>query len=159
MFHEDDVTETICGAKCKVCGLKSSCKGCIATDGCPFGEKCSTAEYITEKGKEGYLEYKQTLLNEINAFLTTNGIPTSEALYELAGKMVNLSFTLPNGNTVKFLNDNKIYLGCQVEDPDGERYYGIVSDGTFIMISTYTENGNNPELVMFKRRELNSLHQ
>ena len=31
---------TICGADCSRCAMKKSCKGCIKTDGHPFGGTC-----------------------------------------------------------------------------------------------------------------------
>ena len=34
----------------------------------------------------------------------------------------------------------------------GERYFGIVANMDFILVSTYEENGINPELVLYKKR-------
>ena len=34
----------------------------------------------------------------------------------------------------------------------GERCFGILADMDFILICTYDENGENPELVLYKKR-------
>ena len=42
-----------------------------------------------------------------------DGLPRVEKLNALVGKYVNLEYTLPNGQKVKFLDDQKTYLGNQ----------------------------------------------
>lgn len=59
---------------------------------------------------------------------------------------------MPNGQMVKFLDDNNIYLGCQVEIADIGRCYGVVADTGFMLICSYAANGSAPELVLYKRR-------
>ena len=81
---------TLCGANCDLCSYKDTCKGCIATGGKPFGGTCVAAEYIKVGGKEKYAEFKQGLLEEINALLSTCDIPPADVLYELHGAYVNL---------------------------------------------------------------------
>ena len=69
------------------------------------------------------------------------------------GGYVNLEYTLPNGKTVKFLDDNATYLGYQLESEfGGSRCFGIVANMDFILICTYEEGGENPELVIYKKR-------
>lgn len=76
-----------------------------------------------------------------------------DKLNALVGKYVNLEYTLPNGKKIKFLDDNKTYLGNQLESEfGGERFFGIIADMDFIMVCTYDENGRNPELVLYKKR-------
>lgn len=71
----------------------------------------------------------------------------------LVGKYVNLPYRLPNGSTVKFLDDNKTYLGNQLEcEYGGERCFGILADMDFLLVSTYEKDGQNPELVLYKKR-------
>ena len=54
---------------------------------------------------------------------------------------------------VKFLDDNATYLGNQLEcEFGGNRCFGIVCNMDFILICTYEENGENPELVIYKKR-------
>lgn len=97
-------------------------------------------------------EFKQKLAREINE-LHIEGLPSVDKLNALVGKYVNLEYTLPNGNKVKFLDDNKTYLGNQLESEfGGERFFGVIADMDFIMVCTYDENGRNPELVLYKKR-------
>ena len=71
----------------------------------------------------------------------------------LVGKYVNLPYRLPNGSIVKFLDDNKTYLGNQLEcEYGGERCFGILVDMDFLLVSTYEKDGQNPELVLYKKR-------
>lgn len=95
---------------------------------------------------------KNNLLVEINSFLGTLGIPNADALYELSGEFVNLPYTLPSGNNVQFLDDQKIYLGAQIEFADMSICYGVVADANFILVSNYSANGSQPELVAYKKR-------
>ena len=97
-------------------------------------------------------EFKKQLINEIND-LHIEGMPKLEKLNALVGSYVNLAYRLPNGNTVKFLDDNATYLGNQLEcEFGGNRCFGILANMDFILICTYEENGNNPELLIYKKR-------
>ena len=97
-------------------------------------------------------EFKQQLMKEINDF-HIDGLPKVENLNALVGKYVNLEYTLPNGKKVKFLDDNKTYLGNQLESEfGGERCFGVLANMDFILVCTYDENGENPELVLYKKR-------
>lgn len=103
-------------------------------------------------GNKAFEEFKNTLIDEINA-LNVDGMPKLTKLNALVGKYVNLEYRLPNGNKVKFLDDNATYLGNQLEcEFGGDRYFGIVANTDFILISTYEENVKNPELVLYKKR-------
>lgn len=143
---------SICGAECDKCVFKENCQGCEKTCGKPFGEECIAAKYIKTGGKNSYVEFKQKLLDEVNELLCQNGLPAAETLCELNGSFVNLEYTLPNGNKAKFLSDKKIYLGTQIEVDGLDMCYGVVADTNFILISSYYENGENPELVVYKQR-------
>lgn len=97
-------------------------------------------------------EFKQQLIKEINE-LHIDGLPKVEKLNALVGKYVNLEYTLPNGKKVKFLDDQKTYLVNQLESEfGGERCFGILANMDFIMVCTYEENGENPELLLYKKR-------
>lgn len=66
---------------------------------------------------------------------------------------MNLAYTLPNGTTVKFLDDEKTYLGNQLEcEFGGERCFGVLASMDFLLVSTYEKDGANPELVLYKKR-------
>lgn len=149
--------EAICGANCSACDFfkKNKCNGCMKTNGCPFGKKCWIAEYINVGGKDSFEELKKELIDEIND-LCIDGMPKLDELYALGGKFVNLEYPLPNGKKAKFLADDEIYLGNQVECEfnDGEiaKCFGIISNMSFILICEYEEDGNNPEILYFKKR-------
>ena len=96
--------------------------------------------------------FKQQLIKEINA-LPIEGLPKVEKLNALVGKYVNLEYMLPNGNLVKFLDDQKTYLGNQLESEcGGERCFGVIASMEFLLVATYEKGGFNPELVLYKRR-------
>lgn len=106
-----------------------------------------------ELSDNGELElFKQTLIDEINA-LDIDGMPKITRLNALVGKYVNLEYRLPNGQAVKFLDDNATYLGNQLECEFGtDRCFGVLANMDFILVCTYEENGKNPELVLYKKR-------
>ena len=96
--------------------------------------------------------FKGKLIDEINA-LHIEGMPRLERLNALVGKYVNLEYRLPNGMNVRFLDDEKTYLGNQLEcEFGGDRYFGVLADMDFILISTYEAEGTNTELVLYKKR-------
>ena len=85
------------------------------------------------------------LINELN-ILNIEGMPKVSELNALVGGYVNLEYSLPNGKTVKFLDDNKTYLGCQLEcEFGGDRCFGVVANMDFLLVCTYGENGEYPE--------------
>jgi len=143
---------SLCGANCEQCSVKENCSGCKETSGKPFGADCIAAEYIKSYGKQEYLEYKKNILKEVNELLVENEIPAAENLYELKGDFVNLSYPLENGEHVQYLDDSKIYLGTQIESDGPGKCYGVVVDTNFILVSSYSENGNNPQLIIKKMR-------
>ena len=96
--------------------------------------------------------FKQKVIEEINE-LHIEGMPKVERLNALVGKYVNLEYRLPNGMKAKFLNDQTTYLGNQLESEfGGERCFGVLANMDFILICTYEKDGDNPELVLYKKR-------
>ena len=138
---------TLCGADCSGCSFKAECRGCAATCGSPFGGKCVAAEYIKNNSRDRYAEYKADLLSRVNDFMRNNGLPEALALFELPGFYVNLAYPLPNGEEVRFLNDRDIYLGAQIEASG--KCYGMICDGSFILVCRYGMNGSDPELTVY----------
>ena len=54
---------------------------------------------------------------------------------------------------MKFLDDQKTYLGNQLESEFGEdRCFGILAGMDFILVCTYETDGENPELLIYKTR-------
>lgn len=109
-------------------------------------------QYAAIGGREKFEEFKQQLIFELNALLSLEGLPGVRDLNVLSGSFVNLEYTLPNGGRVKFLDDKATYLGTQLEFDDGGRCFGIAAGMDFLLICSYEENGENPELVIYKRR-------
>ena len=106
-----------------------------------------------ELSDDGQFEaFKQQLIDEIND-LHIEGMPKLEKLNALVGQYVNLEYRLPSGMAAKFLNDSATYLGNQLESElGGGRCFGVLANMDFILISTYEEQGANPELVLYKKR-------
>ena len=81
------------------------------------------------------------------------GMPEVKSLNALVGNFINLDYRLPNGKIAKFLDDRATYLGTQLESEICENLcFGIAANMDFILICTYEENGENPELVLYKKR-------
>ena len=103
-------------------------------------------------GDERFEEFKQKLISEFND-LHIEGMPKVEKLNALVGGYINLEYRLPNGQIVKFLDDNATYLGNQLECEFGDnRCFGIAANMDFLLVCTYEKNGENPELVLYKKR-------
>ncbi len=109
-------------------------------------------KYTSIGNEEKFDEFKKQIIDEFNA-LNVEGMPKVETLNALVGSFVNLEFRLPNGKNVKFLDDNVTYLGNQLEcEFGGDRCFGIVANMEFLLVCTYGKNGENPELVIYKKR-------
>ena len=99
-----------------------------------------------------FSEFKMRIIEEFNA-LHVEGLPKVESLNVLSGSFINLEYTLPNGKSVKFLDDNATYLGNQLAcEFGGDRCFGIAANMDFLLVCTYEENGSNPELVIYQKR-------
>ena len=107
-------------------------------------------EELSDNGQ--FEAFKKQLIQEIND-LHIEGMPKVEKLNALVGKYVNLEYPLPNGKTVKFLDDQATYLGNQLEcEFGGDRCFGVLASMDFIMICTYDAKGTAPELILYKKR-------
>ncbi len=94
---------------------------------------------------------KQQLINEVNA-LGIKDLPKIDNLFILQGSFVNMEYQI-NGNTVKLLDDNQVYWGTQVENPNAPgRCFGIACDEHYILVCEYGKDGTDAELVMLKKR-------
>lgn len=108
--------------------------------------------YAEIGGKEKFKEFKKQLIHEFNSMQYIEGLPKVEDLNVLPGEFINMEYTLPNGEKVKFLDDKATYLGNQLESQFGGRCFGIAANMDFLLVCTYEENGENPELVMYRKR-------
>lgn len=108
--------------------------------------------YKNLDGAERFEEFKQKLIDEINA-LHIEGMPKLDKLNALVGGYINMEYRLPNGKTVKFLDDRATYLGNQLEcEFDNSVCFGIAANMDFILICSYGKSGENPELLVYKKR-------
>ena len=136
---------TYCGTDCcEKCDRLKECGGCEQCQGHPFGGSC-----VAERNKD-FPSLKRRLIDEINA-LGIRGLAVND-LNLLTGSYVNLPYPLANESTVRFLKDDDIYLGNQVERADSDRCYGVVANEDFILVCEYGCNGSDSEIVLFKRR-------
>ena len=144
-INEDNISHEKDGSFNEDC-----CKWCYA-DGeytLDFFEK-----YKELGGKECFEDFKNQLIREFNTLFHIEGLPKVENLNILPGSFVNQEYRLPNGQIVKFLDDNATYLGNQLEcEYGGDRCFVIVANMDFLLVCTYEENGENPELVIYKKR-------
>ncbi|MBR5329793.1 MAG: helix-turn-helix domain-containing protein [Firmicutes bacterium] len=109
-------------------------------------------ERYADLGEENFALFKKQLMDEFNA-LHIEGLPKVEHLNVLSGRFINLAYTLPNGENVKFLNDNCTYLGNQLPSAfGGDRCFGIAANMQFLLVCTYEAEGEHPELVLYKQR-------
>lgn len=150
--------KTKCGLDCSECGSKE-CGGCTETDGRPFGGSCMLALCCDEKGCENCgrafeasCRLKEELIAEFNAL----GIEDMEEitdLYALNGAFVNLAYTLPGGQEIRFWDDGRVYLGNQVHKKGSDRCYGLTADESYLLVCEYGEGGSDAEIVVYRRRK------
>lgn len=137
--------ETFCGTDCTRCPGRAACKGCAETDGHPFGSECVAALYARQ-GKEALETFKARLIAAFNALPIPDMEPVTH-LNALKGSYINLEYTLPNGQRMKFWDDNKIYFGNQQHKKDSDRCYGVAADDTYLLVSEYGCDGADAEIV------------
>ena len=147
-----------CGMPLEDCNISREINGLFNEEYCKWcyadGEYTLDIwkEYVKIGGKEKLEEFKSQLINEFNALLKNEGLPKVENLNVLSGEFINMEYTLPNGNIVKFLDDKQTYLGSQLESDFGGRCIGIAANMDFLLICSYEENGEKPELIIYKKR-------
>lgn len=144
--------ESICGLDCcSQCSRKEECLGCIPTGGHPLGGTCVAAQWIQTGGKAGFQQKKEALIRQINE-LGFRGLHV-EDLHFLNGSYVSLEYPLANGQRVKLLEDDKVYLGNQIEVPGSQRCYGVVADDEYLLVCDYLCNGAEPRILCYQRRK------
>ena len=142
---------TYCGLDCcGQCPKAVECGGCENTGGHPFGGSCVAAEWVQQGGSKRLNQEKQRLIAEVNALDIPKLVITDVTL--LNGFYVNLAYPLPSGEMVKLLQDQRVYLGIQIAQPDSDRFYGVVGDERFLLISSYGPGGEAPEIILYRKR-------
>lgn len=141
----------LCGNDCcGECSRLAECGGCEKVDGHPFGGNCIAAQCVKKGGKDAMDKLKSSLIQEINALEISELVV--DDLYLLNGAYVNLEYKLSNNTAVRFLNDNDVYWGNQIERAGLERCLGVVADEEFIIVCEYGCNGADPKLLLYKHR-------
>lgn len=151
--------DSICGTDCTGCSLKSACGGCVKTNGQPFDGECVVAVCCRNNGHKRCAdcpdtpcELKEQLIAEFNA-LGIKDMAEVTSLNQLKGSFINLTYTLSNGQTVKLLNDEKIYLGNQICKKDSSRCYGLAADADCLLVCEYGDGGSDAEIIVYKKRK------
>lgn len=151
------MSSSICGADCVNCPSSASCGGCRETNGRPFhGGECILFTCCRAKEQEHCAQcgtacgLKAPLLAAFNA-LGIPDMPEVTDLNALPGAYINLAYPLPNGQMMKLLEDEKIYLGNQLEKAGSDRCYGLAADESFLLVCEYGPNGSDPELILYKK--------
>lgn len=153
------MSKNYCGTDCcENCGIKDQCVGCAETQGRPLGGECVVAGCCINKGLDSCskcnkpeCELKKQIISEFNN-LGIEDMPKVTELYELNGAFINFEYTFPGGQTMKLLDDKRVYLGNQLKKTDGDRCYGLTADENYLLVCEYGENGVNPQIVVFRRR-------
>lgn len=82
------------------------------------------------------------------------GIPELEGLTDLCalpGKFINLEYTLPSGQKVKLLDDEKTYLGSEIHKVGSHRCYGLAAGDGYLLVCEYGDGGTDAEIVVYQR--------
>lgn len=94
---------------------------------------------------------KEELIREFNALNIADMGEVTE-LYELKGDFINLTYTLPSGQTIRLWDDQKTYYGAEICRPGSDRCYGLTADERYLLVCEYGNGGSDAEIVIFKRR-------
>lgn len=101
----------------------------------------------------GNCALKEQLIKEFND-LHVPGMDRVTDLNALPGSYINLEYTLESGQKIKFWEDGRVYLGNQLCKHDGSgRCFGLTADENWLLVCEYGDNGSDPEIVVYKRRE------
>lgn len=139
--------------------MNNSCGGCVKTGGRPFGGDCVIAVCCGGKGDSGCggtpfgggCAMKKKVIDEFNA-LGIPDMPEITDLNALVGGYINLEYTLPGAQKVKFWDDRRVYLGTQVQKTGSDRCYGLTADENHLLVCEYGENGADAEIIIYKKR-------
>ena len=92
----------------------------------------------------------EKLIEKFNE-LNIKGMPKLSKLYGHKGDFVNIQCKLPNGQTAKILDDNKMYYIAELPKENSDRCFGLVTAKKQLLLFEYGEGGKDAELVIWKR--------
>lgn len=153
------MAKSICGLDCMECSNKAACRGCSAANGNPFHGGCVVAACCKDKGCEHNGKFFDTtcrLQKQLIAEFNALGIEDMEevtGLNALIGSYINLEYTLPSGQSVKLLDDDKVYLGNQICKKGSARCYGLAADERHLLVCEYGNDGSDAEIILYKKRK------
>lgn len=152
---------SICGIDCNECELKNNCEGCIETKGHPFQGGCIIAACCQNKGhvncdkcQDPPCKLKARLIIEFNALSKALGIEDMEEVTDLnalKGSYINLTYKFPSGQFAQIWEDEKIYLGSQMDKKNSDRCYGLAADEKYLLICEYGADGQDAEIIAYRK--------
>ena len=92
---------------------------------------------------------------ELQTYVRDFGIEDMEevtGLNALYGAYINLQYSLPGGQKIKFWDDDRIYLGNQICKKNSNRCYGLTADENYLLVCEYGDNGSDAEIIVYKKR-------
>ena len=92
----------------------------------------------------------QKLIEEFNK-LGIEDMPKLTKLYGHKGEFVNMVSKLPNGKSAKILDDSKMYYVAELPKLNSRRCYGLVTDKKQLVVFEYGENGQDSEVIIWKK--------
>lgn len=122
--------KTLCGLDCNECGLRNR-------------NECGSSF-------EAPCKLKNQLIAEFNA-LGIEDMEEVSSLNALPGAYINLQYTLPGGQKIKFWDDDRIYLGNQICKKNSNRCYGLTADEHYLLVCEYGDNGSDAEIIVYRK--------
>ena len=90
----------------------------------------------------------QTLINAFNQ-LNIPDMPPLSKLYGHKGNAINFEVRLPNGDTQKIFDDNKIYYTAELKNEDKNLAFLLVTDKTQLVVLKAKVN-DKPQIIIWK---------
>ena len=93
---------------------------------------------------------EQILLEKIKK-LGIKEFENFNSLNLIDGNYLNIECTLPNGDKTKILDNDTQYYAKQIDIEGSDKCYGVAANEKFIAVYKYGCNGENAELVLWKK--------
>ena len=97
---------------------------------------------------------EQILLEKIKK-LGIKEFENFNSLNLMDGNYLNIECTLPNGDKTKILDNDTQYYAKQIDIEGSDKCYGVAANEKFIAVYKYGCNGENAELVLWKKYNFN----